>query len=131
MMSRLALGWLAAALLLGAGLAPFAKAGERKLTAAEIEAVLAGNTVDGNWKGTPFRQYFGKDGATVYVAKGAEASPGKWKSDTEKDQYCSWWQGSGWDCYDLYSDGPDSIIWVVPADGYRSPSKLLPGRKLY
>ena len=119
-----------AALLLIVLAAP-ATAGERKLTAAEIEAALAGNTVDGNWKGTPFRQYFGKDGATVYLAKGAEPSPGKWKADAEKDQYCSWWQGSGWDCYDIYSEGPDSIVWVVPSDGYRSPSKLLKGRKLY
>ena len=38
--------------------------------------------------------------------------------------------GSGWDCYDIFSDGPDSIIWVVPSDGYRSPSTLLSGKRL-
>ncbi len=121
---------LAVALL---GLVPLAPgaAEERRLSAAEIEAALSGNTVDGNWKGTPFRQYFGTDGATLYVAEGAEPSPGKWKADAQTDQYCSWWEGSGWDCYDIHSDGPESIIWVVPTDGYRSPSKVLKGRKLY
>lgn len=107
------------------------EAEERRLNAAEIEAALSGNTVDGNWKGTPFRQYFGTDGATLYIAEGAEPSPGKWKADAQTDQYCSWWEGSGWDCYDIHSDGPESIIWVVPSDGYRSPSRVLKGRKLY
>ncbi len=107
-----------------------ASAGERQLSAAEIEAALAGNTVNGNWKGTPFKQYFAKDGATTYVAEGSPASEGKWKTDPAKNQYCSWWQGSGWDCYNIFSDGPDSIIWVVPSDGYRSPSALLSGKRL-
>ena len=105
-------------------------AGERKLSAAEIEAALAGNTVDGNWKGTPFKQYFAKGGATTYIAEGSPPSEGKWKTDPAKNQYCSWWQGSGWDCYDIFSSGPDSIIWVVPSDGHRSPSTLLSGRQL-
>ena len=105
-------------------------AGERKLSAAEIEAALAGNTVDGNWKGTAFKQFFAKDGSTIYLAEGSKASVGKWKVDPGKDQYCSWWRGTGWDCYDIFSTGPDSIIWVVPSNGYRSPSTLLPGNKL-
>ena len=127
-MKRVLMGLILAGLVLPATLVA---AEERRLSAAEIEAALAGNTVDGNWKGTPFRQYFGTDGATVYIAEGADPSPGKWKADAQTDQYCSWWEGSGWDCYDIHSDGPESIIWVVPADGYRSSSKLLKGRKLY
>ena len=105
-------------------------AGERKLSAAEIAQALAGNTVDGNWKGTPYKQFFAHDGGTTYVAQGASPSEGKWKVDTEKDQYCSWWQGTGWDCYDIFSSGPASIIWAVLSDGYRSPSKLLSGNQL-
>ena len=127
-MKRVLMGLILAGLVLPATLVA---AEERRLSAAEIEAALAGNTVDGNWKGTPFRQCFGTDGTTVYIAEGADPSPGKWKADAQTDQYCSWWEGSGWDCYDIHSDGPESIIWVVPADGYRSPSKLLKGRKLY
>ena len=114
----------------GFGLTQAAQAGERKLDATEIEEALAGNTVDGNWKGTAFKQFFARNGSTTYVAKGSMPSIGKWKVDSAKDQYCSWWQGTGWDCYDIYSDGPDSIIWVVPSDGYRSPSRLISGNKL-
>ncbi len=112
-----------------AAIAPVS-AGERQLSAAEIEAALAGNTVDGNWKGTPFKQFFAKNGTTTYAAEGSAPSPGKWRADPAKNQYCSWWQGTGWDCYDIFSDGPDSIIWVVPSDGYRSPSSLLSGNRL-
>ena len=127
-MKRVLMALILAGLTLPATLT---EAEERRLSAAEIEAALSGNTVDGNWKGTPFRQYFGTDGATLYIAEGAEPSPGKWKADAQTDQYCSWWEGSGWDCYDIHSDGPESIIWVVPSDGYRSPSRVLKGRKLY
>jgi len=121
---------IALALVIALGAVQAAKADERKLGAAEIEQMLAGNTVDGNWKGTPFKQFFAADGSTTYLAEGAQPSAGKWKVDAAKDQYCSWWQGSAWDCYDIHSVGPDSIIWVVPADGYRSPSRLLPGNQL-
>ena len=57
------------------------QAAERQLNAAEIEAALAGNTVEGNWKGTPFRQFFAKNGTTTYVAEGSAPSPGKWRAD--------------------------------------------------
>ena len=106
------------------------QAAERQLNAAEIEAALAGNTVEGNWKGTPFRQFFTKNGTTTYVAEGSAPSPGKWRADPASNQYCSWWRGTGWDCYDIFSDGPNSIIWVVPSDGYRSPSSVLSGKQL-
>jgi len=112
------------------GLAGPASAEERKLSAAEIEQALSGNTVDGDWKGTAFKQYFAPDGGTTYVAAGSPPSIGKWKVDAEKDQYCSWWQGSGWDCYNILSGGKDSIIWEVPSDGYRANSTVLSGKKL-
>lgn len=107
------------------------QAGERRLSGAEITAALSERTFVGEWKGTPFRQYFGKDGTTIYLAEGATPSPGRWRADEAKDQYCSQWGGRGWDCYDILGDGPDRIIWVVPGDGYRSPGRLLDGRQLY
>jgi hypothetical protein len=115
---------------IGFDLTHAAQAGERKLSAPEIEEALAGNTVDGNWKGTAFKQFFAQNGSTTYVAEGSNPSVGKWKVDSAKDQYCSWWRGTGWDCYEIYSAGPHSIIWVVPGDGYRSPSRLISGNKL-
>jgi len=112
------------------GLTSIANAQERKLNAAEIEKALSGNTVDGDWKGTAFKQYFAPDGGTTYVAKGSPPSIGKWKVDAEKDQYCSWWQGTGWDCYNILSGGQDIIIWEVPSDGYRANTVVLSGRQL-
>jgi hypothetical protein len=44
-------------------------AAERKLTADEIRLALTGNTVEGNWRGTPYRSYFAADGTTIYVAQ--------------------------------------------------------------
>lgn len=112
------------------GLTGTASAEERKLSAAEIETALSGNTVDGDWKGTAFKQFFAADGGTTYVAAGSPPSIGKWKVDSEKDQYCSWWQGTGWDCYNILSSGPDNIIWEVPSDGYRANSTVMSGNKL-
>lgn len=125
----IAIGW--AVLVMALGVMPGELiANERKLDAAEIARALAGNTVEGNWKGTAFKQFFAKNGATTYVAEGSPPSEGKWKADRTKNQYCSWWEGSGWDCYDIYSTGPESIIWVVPDGSYRSPSTLIPGKQL-
>lgn len=106
------------------------QAAERKLTAAEIQQALTGNTVEGNWRGTPYRSYFAADGTTIYLAQDSEPTTGRWRADTAAGQYCSKWGAFGWDCYDIYSDGPGTIIWVVPSDGYRSPSTLIEGRNL-
>ena len=106
-------------------------AAERKLTAVEIRLALTGNTIEGNWRGTPYRSYFAADGTTIYLAQGSEPTTGRWRADVAKGQYCSQWGAFGWDCYDIFSDGPGKIIWVVPGDGYRSPSTLIEGRRLY
>ena len=119
-----------AALIVALALAAPGHAEDRKLTAAEIEGTLAGNTVDGSWRGTPYRQFFAGSGTTTYVAKDSPPSVGRWKTDPAKDRYCSWWQGSGWDCYDIHSDAPGRIIWVVPDNGYRSPATVLEGNRL-
>ena len=105
-------------------------AAELKLSAVEIQRVLTGNTIEGIWRGTPYRSFFAADGTTIYAAQGEEPTIGRWQADSVKGQYCSKWGAFGWDCYDLYSDGADNIIWVVPSDGYRSTSSLLMGRQL-
>ncbi len=48
------------AFALGAGLWPAMPVGaeERKLSAAKIEEVLTGNTIEGDWAGRPSKQYF-------------------------------------------------------------------------
>ncbi len=101
----------------------------RKLDAAEIAAALTGNTVEGIWGRTPYRSYFDGNGLTLYKPKGRPADRGRWKVDESKHQYCSWWERSGWSCYDLYRDG-DSIIWGIPGTATRYPSDLLEGKQL-
>ena len=53
----------------------------------------------------------------------------RWKIDKTSQRYCSWWERSGWSCYDLYRDG-DIIIWGTPGTSARYPSTLLEGKRL-
>ena len=100
-----------------------------KLTAEEIQELLAGRTALGNWRGTTTRQYFGSTGATVYLEEGGVPDQGKWKVDKAKDQYCSWWERSGWSCYDVETDGT-LYYWVTPSSDYRSPFTMTDGRQM-
>ncbi len=45
--------------------ATFSLAQERKLSAAEIEDKLIGNTIQGLWHGQPYMQFFDGSGNTV------------------------------------------------------------------
>ena len=114
--------------LLIAGVA--AAAEERRLNAAEIEAMLSGNTAISTGGDPSYRQYFDPSGATTYVQEGREPSPGRWQADAAKDHYCSYWEPTGWDCYEVYSEGPDSVIWVVPGGSTRYPARVVEGNQL-
>ena len=103
---------------------------ERRLNAAEIEALLSDRTAISSGGSLDYKQYFAPTGATTYVQKGRPPSPGRWQADAGKDQYCSYWEPSGWDCYDVFSDGPDSIIWVTPDGSTRYPARLVDGNQL-
>ena len=104
----------------------------RKLSGAEIAAALTNRTFVGEWKGKPYRQYFGKGGTTVYQEEGVVPSIGLWRADADKGQYCSQWASGGWDCYDVLGAGPDRIIWAEPRSDYRSPpGEMVDGRQLY
>lgn len=119
-----------ATILLTAGPGP-SWSDERQLTAAEIDRRLAGNSIEGAWKGKPYRQYFDRSGGTIYQYEGEPTSNGKWQARASTNQYCSQWGPGAWACYYVFSDGPEGIIWRVPSDGYRAPAKILNGRKLY
>jgi hypothetical protein len=103
---------------------------ERKLSAAEIEETLIGNTVEGLWDGSSYKQFFDASGNTIYVEDGRQPNFGRWKADAEKDAYCSWWEVSGWACYEVLDGGPDTIIWVSPGSGDHYPAKVLAGDQL-
>ena len=127
---RFALPVLLAAALLAVGAVLPAGAEQRKLSAAEIEERLAGNTVEGLWAGRAYKQFFDRSGSTLYVENGRQPSMGRWQADEEKNAYCSWWEVGGWSCYEVLDGGPDTIIWVAPGSGEEHPAKVLPGDQL-
>ena len=101
-----------------------------EMTGAEIKVALAGDTTDGVWGEalTPYRQYFGANGATTYVEQGGAPSEGRWW--TTVDAYCSTWGPlSTPNCYQLRREG-ETLHWVVPDSGKTYPSTVLPGRQL-
>ena len=101
-----------------------------EMTGAEIKAALAGNTTDGVWGEalTPYRQYFGANGGTIYVEQGGAPSEGRWW--TTDDAYCSTWGPfSTPSCYKVRRED-ETLYWVVPGSGKTYPSTVLPGRQL-
>ena len=123
-MHRRALLSLLAACLMPAPLA----AQEAGLTAAEIEAMLRGNTAVGVWAGTPYRQWFAEDGDTIYAPKGQRSTRGKWRVNAEADLYESWWSGDLWEAYGVVRDG-DVLYWTDPA-GERHAFEMVEGQQL-
>ncbi len=100
-----------------------AQAGEERLSAAEIEALLSGNTISGVFNGTPYTQTFAPDGRTVYTPEGGQGDEGKWRVDAEEDQYESWWASTGWTAYEMARDGGTLIF--IASDGSRSTAELV------
>ena len=88
---------------------PFAA--ETKLTAAEIDTLLNGNTISGSWSGTAYKQYYGENGSTMYLAEGSPPSPGKWRTNTQTNMYESWWENTGWTPYVIVRTD-DGLAWV-------------------
>jgi hypothetical protein len=121
---------LAFALAIGLWPAMPLGAQERKLSAAEIEDKLIGNTIQGLWDGQPYRQFFDGSGRTIFVEDGRQPSMGRWKADAEKDQYCSSWQSSRSACYEVLDGGPNAIIWALPGSGKKFPATVLQGDQL-
>ncbi|SLN29783.1 hypothetical protein ROA7450_01282 [Roseovarius albus] len=87
------------------------QAEERQLTASEIEVLLTGNTVSGTWSGTPYKQYYGEGGFTMYVPKGGPPDQGRWRVNHETNQYESWWHMTNWTPYTVV-ETDDGLAWV-------------------
>ena len=77
-----------------------AQAQSVKLTTAQIDALLTGNTAVGTWQGQKYRQFFADDGNTIYAQLGARSAVGKWRIDPTIDEYQSIWpnqkEWEGW-----------------------------------
>ncbi len=116
------------------GLSTPAPASERKLTAAEITALLTDNTALGENRGRATRQSFQANGLTYYIEKGTAMTQGKWRVDLARDKYCSLWAMGGWSCYDITTNGESGATllyhWTLPDSDYRSPFTVVPGEQL-
>ena len=122
---RVFIGFLIAAPLVSA--AP-AGAEPGALSAAEIEALLSGNTIIGTWSGTPYRQYYAPDGSTLYVPEDGRADEGRWRTNPDTDDYESWWRSTGWTPYALVKTEEDGHAWV---NGDRfEPFRVVPGKQI-
>ncbi|MFB9149008.1 hypothetical protein [Roseovarius ramblicola] len=101
---------------------------QETLTAPEIEALLSGNTIVGTWSGTPYRQYYGPDGTTLYVPQDGRADEGQWRVNAETDEYESWWRSTGWTPYALARTADGNHAWI---NGDRlEPFRVVPGRQI-
>ena len=83
------------------------------LSAEEIEVVLSGNTIIGNWVGEDYRQFFDANGITTYrpVETGRD-SIGEWRVNVETGLYESLWNDRPpWEDYEVHQDG-DTYFWT-------------------
>ena len=79
-----------------------------QMSAAQIEDLLAGNTITGTWSGSTYTQYYGEGDFTVYIPEGGEPDEGRWRTNADTDNYESWWRSTGWTPYTI----------VMTNDGY-------------
>jgi len=110
-MFRRAFGLTAAAAIIAFSFGGIAQAGETQVKADDIVKTLSGNTIVGVWSGSHYKQYFGEDGSTMYIAEGSPPSPGKWRANPETNMYESWWEQTGWTPYSIV-DTDDGLAWV-------------------
>ena len=100
---------------------------EQAMTAAEIDAALLGNTIDGTWAGSKYKQYYGENGFTMYVAEGSKPSPGKWRVNADTNAYESWWESTGWTPYKMARDG-ETYYWIGETE--KHPFVILKGKQV-
>lgn len=80
-------------------------------TQAQLTTLLSGNTINGEWDGRPFTQYFASNGATRYREGGGPESSGSWRVNAQ-GQYCSVWPPSPTEaCYDVLIKGLN-VLWL-------------------
>ncbi len=121
------IGSLLLAIMLMFAAGPAAAMPER-ISGPKVRDLLLGNTVVGTWSGRSYRQLFRPDGTTAFKIDGAALDEGRWWVTDE--EYCSWWQASGEDCYLVSRDG-DDLTWRTKGFFSRSlEGTILPGDQL-
>lgn len=101
---------------------------ETQLTGAEMFDLLNGNTISGDWVGTPYKSYYAPDGVTVYVPENGPAQRGRWRINYDTDEYESWWEQSGWSSYRIVRGDDGGLSWVFRDT--RQPFDVLDGKQV-
>jgi len=90
----------------------------------QLMQLLSGNTLDGEWAGRPFRQYFSTTGSTRYREGNSPESGGTWRVDGS-GRYCSEWPPSPREtCYEVLVEG-SNVYWISGNNYY--PSAVIEG----
>ncbi|RED53618.1 hypothetical protein [Aestuariispira insulae] len=115
-MSKLKTGFRAGAIAFGmlALSSGFAAANDF-MNAKEIQTLMAGNSISGVHKGTPYKQNNHADGIAVVWMKGDKVRNIPWHVN-DKDQYCEDWGEWGVICFN-FMKLPDDKIKSVRTDG--------------
>ena len=93
-------------------------------TQQQLQQLLTGNTLRGEWDGRPFTQHFAAGGSTRYREGDGPQSLGTW-SVNAKGQYCSVWPPSPTEaCYDVLVKG-NNVLWK--SGGKLHPSTVSEG----
>ncbi len=99
---------------------------ETDMTPEEFAEILSGNTMIGEWAGSPYRQYFSENGTTIYLSNGGR-SEGTWRV-ADDGAYCSVWPPSSTEaCYKVTRQG-DELIWYSGINRY--PATIIEGDHL-
>ncbi len=107
--------------------ASLAQDSEHSLTQEEFTQMLLGNTLVGEWAGSPYKQFFDRGGNTIYIGDDGQRSQGYWRI-REDGYYCSTWPpGQIENCYKVTLLG-DDLLWYSGQDRYRS--YILEGNQL-
>ena len=98
------------------------------MSAAEIETLLAGNTISGTWNGSGYQQYFEIGGMTMYLPANGANDAGKWRVNAGDQAYESWWRSTGWTSYKVLRDG-ETFLWV-DSGGKHHPFTVQAGKQV-
>ena len=86
------------------------------MSAKEIQTLMAGNSISGVHKGTPYKQNNHADGIAVVWMKGDKVRNIPWFVN-DKDQYCEDWGEWGVICFN-FQKLPEGKIKSIRTDGH-------------
>lgn len=100
---------------------------EEAMIAEDIKVLLTGNTIEGTWSGRRYAQYFDPGGLTVYIEEERPPEFGRWRVNSDTNEYESWWQQTNWVGYKILRDG-NSYAWKRSKGN--APFDVLTGRQI-